>query len=125
MNFLTPLQLRAAQLMSVFLLILLMSFYQLSLPSGPVIKIWLLQIMPLFILVPGIYQLKRRSYQFMGFVILLYFIRSTTNVLSGDPAFVDYGILGLSILIFILSMMASRVLTSHVLSSSSGRNNYE
>ena len=33
----------------------------------------------------------------MGFVILLYFIRSSTNVLSGDPAFIDYGILGLSI----------------------------
>lgn len=111
MNFLTPLQLRAAQLMAVFLLMLLMSFFQLSLPSGPVYKIWLIQLLPLIILIPGIYQLKRRSFQFMGFVILLYFIRSSTNVLSGDPAFIDYGILGLSILIFVLSLMASRILT--------------
>ena len=125
MNFLTPLQLRAAQLMSIFLLILLMSFYQLSLPGGPLVKIWLMQTIPLFILVPGIYQLKRRSYQFMGFVILLYFIRSTTNILSGDPAFIDYGILGLSVLIFILSMLASRVLTSNALPPLSNRNNYD
>lgn len=113
MNFLTPLQLRAAQLMAVFLLILLMSFFQLSLASGPVYKIWLIQVLPLLILIPGIYQLKRRSFQFMGFVILLYFIRSCTNVLAGDPAFIDYGILGLSILIFFLSLMASRVLTGN------------
>ncbi|HMU66497.1 MAG TPA: DUF2069 domain-containing protein [Cellvibrionaceae bacterium] len=113
MNFLTPLQLRAAQLMAVFLLILLMSFFQLALPAGPVYKIWLLQVLPLLILIPGIYQLKRRSFQFMGFVILLYFIRSVTNVLSGDPAFIDYGILGLSVLIFFLSLMASRVLVGN------------
>ncbi|HEY6529612.1 MAG TPA: DUF2069 domain-containing protein [Cellvibrionaceae bacterium] len=113
MNFLTPLQLRAAQLMAIFLLILLMSFFQLSLSSGPVYKIWLLQVLPLIILIPGIYQLKRRSFQFMGFIILLYFIRSITNVLAGDPAFIDYGVLGLSILIFLLSLMASRILTSN------------
>ena len=113
MNFLTPLQLRAAQLMAIFLLILLMSFYQLSLKQGPVYSIWLLQVVPLLILVPGIYQLKRRSFQFTGFVILLYFIRSCTNVLSGDPAFIDYGILGLSVLIFTLSLMASRILITH------------
>ncbi len=112
MNFLTPLQLRAAQLMAVFLLILLMSFYQLSLRGGPVLSVWLLQVIPLLILVPGIYQLKRRSYQFLGFVILLYFIRSCTNVLAGAPAFIDYGILGLSVLIFLLCIMASRVLVS-------------
>jgi|GEM_PF-2374853 len=117
MNFLSPLQLRAAQLMAVFLLILLMSFFQLALPGGPVYKIWLMQVLPLLILIPGIYQLKRRSFQFMGFVILLYFIRSITNVLAGDPAFIDYGILGLSILIFFLSLMASRVLTSNSHSS--------
>ncbi|RZA03837.1 MAG: DUF2069 domain-containing protein [Moraxellaceae bacterium] len=113
MNFLTPLQLRAAQLMAIFLLILLMSFFQLSLSGGPVYKIWLLQVLPLIILIPGIYQLKRRSFQFMGFIILLYFIRSITNVLAGDPAFIDYGVLGLSILIFLLSLMASRILTSN------------
>lgn len=117
MNFLSPLQLRAAQLMAVFLLILLMSFFQLALPGGPVYKIWLMQVLPLLILIPGIYQLKRRSFQFMGFVILLYFIRSITNVLAGDPAFIDYGILGLSILIFFLSLMASRVLTANSHSS--------
>jgi uncharacterized membrane protein len=112
MNFLTPLQLRAAQLIAIFLLVLLMSFYQLSLENGPMFKIWIIQVIPLFILVPGIYQLKRRSYQFMGFIILLYFIRSCTNVLAGNPAFIDYGILGLSVLIFILSLMASRILIS-------------
>ncbi|MEY4589524.1 MAG: putative rane protein [Pseudomonadota bacterium] len=123
MNFLTPLQLRSAQLISIFLLILLMSFYQLSLPAGPVYKIWLLQTIPLMVLIPGIFQLKRRSFQFMGFVILLYFIRSTTNVVSNSAAFVDYGILALSVLIFLLSLMASRVLTSSPTLSS--RNDYE
>jgi uncharacterized membrane protein len=113
MNFLMPLQLRAAQLMSLFLLILLMSFYQLSLPGGPVYSIWLFQVIPLLIIIPGIYQLKRRSFQFMGFIILMYFIRSSVNVLAGNPAFVDYGILGLSVLIFLLSMMASRTLTNN------------
>lgn len=113
MNFLTPLQLRAAQLMAIFLFILLMSFYQLSLQNGPVVSIWILQVLPLLILTPGIYQLKRRSYQFMGFVILLYFIRSCTNVIAGNPTFIDYGTLGLSVLIFLLCIMASRVLVSN------------
>jgi uncharacterized membrane protein len=107
---LTPLQLRMAQLSAVFMLILLLSFYQLSLPDGPVYKIWLLQLVPLVIFLPGLYQLKRRSYQWLAFVILLYFIRAVTGVMSPAASFFDVLLLALSVLIFCLSLLASRVL---------------
>jgi uncharacterized membrane protein len=71
-------------------------------------------------MIPGIYQLKRRSYQFMGFIILLYFLYSCTKVVMAfmskhddSAAFVEFGVLGLSVLIFSLSLMASRILTNN------------
>lgn len=72
------------------------------------IKLWLVQCLPLLIFIPGLLQQGHRTYTWICFVILLYFIRSVVNTMSPFIRWHDVLELVLSIVIFITAMMTSR-----------------
>lgn len=102
-----------ALLLSMALLLLVLGIFQFTRPQGVAPIIWLAQSIPLLILLPGIYNLSRRSFQWLGFVILLYFIRGVTGVLAPSVQWIDICLLFLSVDIFIISVIASRWLVPH------------
>lgn len=72
------------------------------------VSTWLMQTLPLLVVLPGLLQNKHRSYSWLCFVILIYFTAYVVEVMS--PLFVwsDALALALSVVIFIAAMLASR-----------------
>lgn len=71
-------------------------------------KLWLVQCLPLLILVPGLMAERHRTYSWLCFVILLYFTWSVTNLMSPLGFWRDWLVLLLSTVLFIAAMMTSR-----------------
>ncbi|WP_347331992.1 DUF2069 domain-containing protein [Marinimicrobium locisalis] len=76
--------------------------------TDPKWKLWLVQILPLAIFIPGLWRGYHRTYSWLCFVILLYFTWSVANVISPLAYWRDYVVVTLSVLLFISAMMASR-----------------
>ncbi|MEX1032373.1 MAG: DUF2069 domain-containing protein [Cellvibrionaceae bacterium] len=60
-------------------LVALFSWLNLTQPDGSLLR-WLVQCIPLLIFVPGLLRQSHRSYSWLCFVVLLYFIPATTQV---------------------------------------------
>lgn len=99
-------------------LLVALSIYQFSLPSGVNVTVFCLQALPLIILLPGIFQQRRRTYQWLGFVILLYFVRGVVGVLAPQVHWIDIAQLTLSLSIFLCSLLVSRELIASTSSAS-------
>ncbi len=76
--------------------------------TDPKWKLWLVQIVPLVIFVPGLWRGYHRTYSWLCFVILLYFTWSVANVISPLAFWRDYLVVTLSVILFVSAMMASR-----------------
>ena len=87
-----------------------LTFYQFNRPQGINAVVLCLQSIPLLIVLPGIIQLERRSFQWCGFIILIYFMRSVIGVFSPAMQWIDITQLVLSIAIFSISLFGSRQL---------------
>ena len=92
--------------------LLLASFclWQILLPGGPKYFLWLVQMVPLLIFLPGLLRDNPRVYIGLCFVLLLYFIKAVEGVFSPARDWLDYALLILTVTLFIVSMLASREL---------------
>lgn len=99
------------QLLSLFLyslLILLFVYWAFVRSIGFNLGILILQILPLLALLPGMIKKWYRSYSWLCFIVLFYFIFAVQLVLSNGRDLTDFIFTGLIVLLFISSMMTSR-----------------
>ena len=93
---------------AVIALLLALSYYQVFNASRFNPAVFCLQALPLLFVLPGLITGRRRAYQWCGFIILLYFVRSIILITSAQVAWVDYILLLSSLCIFTLSVLGSR-----------------
>jgi uncharacterized membrane protein len=91
---------------AVVLLLLLLSGLHFFVPGND-IALWLFKIVPLLIFIPGFIKKYYRSYSWLCFVILAYFIWITPLALYRKE-WSDFAILALTAIIFMTAMMSSR-----------------
>ncbi|RYY76402.1 MAG: DUF2069 domain-containing protein [Gammaproteobacteria bacterium] len=91
---------------SYILFITLMSFSNFY-PSNSGFKLWLVKIFPLLIFIPGFIKKKYRTYSWLCFAILPYFIW-IIPLLMGRGNWSDWVMTFLIVTLFISSMMTSR-----------------
>ena len=78
---------------------------------------WLLQTVPLLMLLPGVLVKRYRSYSWVCFLMLLYFSSFVVQVYTDYTQWIDWLGLMLSIIIFISAMIASRQLQRYFLNN--------
>lgn len=86
--------------------LLLMSWLNFQ-PADSSFKLWLVKIFPLLIFIPGFIKQKYRTYSWLCFAILPYFIWITPLVM-GRGNLGDWVMVSLIVILFIASMMTSR-----------------
>ncbi len=86
--------------------LLLMSWLN-FLPADSSVKLWLVKIFPLIIFIPGFIKKKYRTYSWLCFAILPYFIWITPLVM-GRGNWGDWTMVSLIVMLFIAAMMTSR-----------------
>jgi uncharacterized membrane protein len=89
-------------------LILGYSVWQLTRADGPSYFFWCVQVLPLLLVFPGMKIGNPRSYIWLCFLLLAYFIKGFDGVISPSRAWIDYLVLTISILLFISAMLTSR-----------------
>lgn len=86
--------------------IVLMSWLNFQ-PADSSLKLWLVKIFPLLIFIPGFIKRKYRTYSWLCFAILPYFIWITPLVM-GRGSWSDWTMIILTVVMFISAMMTSR-----------------
>lgn len=89
-------------------LIAIICVWQLTRPQGPNATVWVLQLLPLLVFCPAVLRGWPRGLIGLCFVLLLYFMRAVEGVMASNRAWIDWGLLGLSVLLFVCAMLASR-----------------
>lgn len=77
-------------------------------PNGFNLTIWFIQCLPLLALLPGMLTKYRRSYLWLCFVILLYFVKAVDGIMGQQADWGDTLFLALTVLLFISAMMTAR-----------------
>lgn len=90
------------------LLVFGLSVWQLTRPQGPAYFLWLVQLLPLLIFFPAMRRDNPRGYIGLCFVLLLYFVKAVEGVFSPARAWIDFWLLGGSVVLFISAMLTSR-----------------
>jgi len=103
---------RLASLFSYIALLLVIAINQ-GVQANGSIKYWILQSVPLLIFVPGIFfpkyvQRPFRTYSWMCFVILIYFIHYADKLSTDPGSIVNWIAIFLTVLLFNSAMMTSR-----------------
>ncbi len=100
----------ARTLTHLLLAFLIASFcvWQVSRPTGPSVFFWVVQLLPLVILIPGLRRGNPRTYIWLCFVLLAYFIKGVDGIVSPSRAWIDYVTLAVSVVLFITAMITSR-----------------
>ena len=91
---------------SYALFLLLMTWLN-FLPADSSFKLWLVKIFPLLIFIPGFVKQRYRTYSWLCFAILPYFIWLTPLVM-GRGNWGDWAMVSLTVIMFIAAMMTSR-----------------
>lgn len=99
---------RGLTLAGVVLMMLCMTAWHFVREDGPVLSIWVLQHFPLAMFIPSLLRNRPKAYIGLCFVLLLYFIRAVEGLFLPSPAWIDYSLLSLSVVIFITSMFTAR-----------------
>lgn len=86
---------------------LLFAYWSLGREEGA-FTIWCVQSLPLLAIAPGIYKQLYRSYSWLCFLLLFYFILAVERALISTSSWSDYVFLALVVGLFISSMMTSR-----------------
>ena len=89
-------------------LLALFSLNQWFRPEGISLLQWSVQCLPLLLFWFGLRVKRRRTYLWLCFVILLYFIKGVEGVMGLSPDLFDVVLLSASTLLFISSMMTAR-----------------
>jgi uncharacterized membrane protein len=90
------------------MMLLGLSAWQLTRPTGPAYFLWMVQLLPLVIFIPALWRGNPRAYIGLCFVLLLYFIKAVEGVFSPARAWIDFWLLGGSVVLFISAMLTSR-----------------
>lgn len=90
------------------LLVLGFCVWQLTRPQGTDYLLWLVQLLPLLIFIPAMRRDNPRGYIGLCFVLLLYFIKAVEGLFSPARAWIDFWLLGGSVVLFISAMLTSR-----------------
>ncbi|SHE89181.1 Uncharacterized membrane protein [Microbulbifer donghaiensis] len=88
-------------------LLLLFAVWNLLLPGGS-FKWWLLQTVPLLLVLPGLLKAHYRSYLWLCFILLLYITASIVDVMMPGRGWQHGVLLVLSLTLFFSAMMTSR-----------------
>ena len=115
-----PIKLLIAQNFTLFLtglLVLCFSVWQITRPGHSSILFWLVQCVPLLVVLPGMWLQKPRAYIWLCFLMLVYFIKGVDGMVFPSRAWVDYVILAGSISLFISAMMSARWLQQFLIQS--------
>ena len=70
--------------------------------------LWFAQSLPLLIFIPALFQQHFKTYIWLCFATLLYFIVAVVNVMSPTSQWIDFIQLLLCIILFVASMLSSR-----------------
>ncbi|VUD51358.1 hypothetical protein TDB9533_01410 [Thalassocella blandensis] len=89
------------------LLLGLFAFWNISRETGSLV-VWCFQSIPLLALAPGMFKKNYRSYSWMCFVLLFYFIFAVERSMISTSTFTDYLFLALVVALFLATMMTSR-----------------
>lgn len=93
------------------LLILTLSIlliWNISRENGATWFILALQCLPLMVLIPGLLKSNHRTFSWLCFIILLYFILAVMNAMQSLANWLDYVFLVSTVGIFLSAMMSSR-----------------
>ena len=94
---------------TTYLLLLgLLTYWNFSRASGPSIGLWLLQSLPLMVLAPGMFARYYRTYSWLCFILLGYFIVAVERTMISTSTHLDSLFLALVVVLFISSMLTSR-----------------
>ncbi|MCH9690637.1 MAG: DUF2069 domain-containing protein [Gammaproteobacteria bacterium] len=88
-------------------LLVLFVIWNLFLPGGS-IKWWTLQTVPLLLVLPGLIKQTHRSYLWLCFILLLYLVAGTVEVMMPSRGWQHGALTLLSFILFISAMMTSR-----------------
>jgi len=105
-----PLNLVAGRILcwiSYLTLILLFTVINLTQDNGSFTR-WLIQCLPLLIFLPGFIRQTHRSYSWVCFVTLFYFITGVTNTMSPTGAWADIVMLAAASTLFVGAAFTSR-----------------
>ena len=89
-------------------LLALFLYWNIFRESGFSAAVLLFQTLPLVALLPGLWRLAYRSYSWLCFVLLFYFIFAVQRVFLSNSHASDFIFLALTVSLFITSMVASR-----------------
>ncbi len=103
----TPILARFSVLFSMVALMLILTFDNWLNEPLSIIR-WLVQLLPLLAFMPSLLKSNLRSYQWLCFLILLYFIYGVLNVFSPDKL-----ISGIMLTLFCVLLFCSAVLYIH------------
>ena len=106
-----PIRLKTVRVTTHLLFALLIASFctwQISRPGGPSYLFWFVQLFPLLILLPGMLKGYPKTYIWLCFVLLAYFIKGVDGIISPARAWIDYVVLAGSVLMFTSAMMTSR-----------------
>lgn len=98
----------AATYASLGLLLLVFLAWNFVRESGPNWVVFAVQVLPLAMLLPGMISGHYRSFSWLCFVILIYFIKAVDGVAMSDATLMDSVFLVLTIVVFIAAMLTSR-----------------
>lgn len=89
-------------------LVLLLLGWNIFRPGGPLWAILIVQLLPLLAFLPGIIKKYYRTYSWLCFILLFYFIRAVEGVFLSNANAADWLFLLLVVVLFINSMLCSR-----------------
>lgn len=96
-------------------LILAYSIWQLTRAGGPSYLFWAVQVLPLLLVLPGMKAGNPRSYIWLCFLLIAYFLKGFEGLILPSRAWIDYIVLSISVVLFISSMFTSRWLQQYLI----------
>ncbi|WP_444904285.1 DUF2069 domain-containing protein [Microbulbifer sp. CnH-101-E] len=76
--------------------------------EGGSLSLWLIQTVPLLLVLPGLIKQRYRSYLWLCFILLLYITTSIVDVMMPTRGWEDGVMMVLSLILFFSAMMSSR-----------------
>jgi len=98
-------------LISVLLLALQLSYNTLLAPpinKLPDTKIWLIQVLPLLLMVPGLLRGGHRSFALLCFLCMMYFMAAVINAFTPGYTWPPYVEIALIVIMFVSAMLYAR-----------------
>lgn len=103
-------------------LILAYCIWQLTRAGGPSYLFWAIQVLPLLLVLPGMKAGSPRSYIWLCFLLIAYFLKGFEGVILPSRAWIDYIVLSVSVVLFISSMFTSRWLQQCLIERAESQN---